>query len=202
MKYVVSDMHDFPDIRQSVGASISRLQRDFLEMEIPYARRDMACLRGAVDELPGQSSEAWSLVLKAVPEQLQGRGDAASAAETAVHQALTLYAVHQRGNKKPMHVTGGQSRTFGGAMGVLAQGRTASVKSRYDALMSAHSAEARMYHLRSLVGLLSTDAIPLDYGQLASDLMRFKNAAARNGVNRRWGRDFYRSYSRVESDED
>ncbi|MDO5617955.1 type I-E CRISPR-associated protein Cse2/CasB [Kocuria sp.] len=193
---------EVPDLRSAVGRAVGNLQRTSLDLDLPAARSQLARLRGAVDEPPGRSPEVWSMVLDAVPDEFMGTGDHATDSETATHQALTLYAVHQRGNNRPMHVAGPGSNSFGGAAGRLAKGRTASVKARYDALLMATSDEGRAQHLRSLVGLLSTDAIPLDYGQFALDLSRLKKAAYRDSVQRRWGRDFYRAFAPSISDDD
>lgn len=190
-----------PDLRSAVKRSVASLQHDFLDEDLPSARGQLARLRSAVDEPPGRSPEVWAMVLKAVPEPLIGTGDDATDSETAAHQALTLYAVHQRGNRRPMHV-GGQGSSFGWAAGRLATGRTTSVKARYDALLSATSDAGRAQHLRSLVGLLSADSIPLDYGQFALDLLLLKKASHRDAVQRRWGRDFYRAFVAPIPDDD
>lgn len=188
-----------PDLRLTVGHAVAGLQRESLELDLPRARAQLARLRGAVDEPPGHSPEVWAMVLDAVPGPLVGVGDDATRAETAAHQALTLYAVHQRGNSRHMHQSG---NSFGGAAGTLARGRTTSVKARYDALLTATSDEGRGQHLRSLVGLMSTDGIPLDYGRLALDLLLLKNAAHRDSVQRRWGRDFFRAFAGTASTND
>lgn len=191
-----------PDLRSTVRRAVSILQHDFLDEDLPQARGQLARLRGAVDEPPGHSPEVWAMVLDAVPDALIGTGDDATDSETAVHQALTLYAVHQRDNTRQMHVTGRAEHSFGGAIGCLAKGRTASVKGRYDALLMATSDAGRAQHLRSLVGLLSTDGIPLDYGQFALDLLLLKKASHRDSVQRRWGRDFYRAFRTKALDDD
>lgn len=191
-----------PDLRSTVRHAVAVLQRESLELDLPRARGQLARLRGSVDEPPGHNPEVWAMVLDAVPEAFIGTGDDATDSETAVHQALTLYAVHQRGNSRPMHVTGQVRCSFGGAAGRLAKGRTASVKDRYDALLMATSDAGRAQHLRSLIGLLSTDGIPLDYGQFALDLLLLKNASHRDSVQRRWGRDFYRAFASTASADD
>lgn len=184
---------DRPELAAAVSSIVGGLQKRHLQGADATARSTLARLRQCVDEQPGRNPEVWQLVLETTPPNMIGRGDAASPGESAIHLALTLYGIHQRGNTSPMHVGSGQ--TFGHAAGRLARGRTASTKARYDALLTAGSPQARAQHLRSLIGMLSTDGIPTDYGQLARDLYLLQVSSNRDGILRRWGRDFYRAYS-------
>lgn len=172
-------------------------------MELPSARARLAALRGAVDETPGENAEVWQLVLESIPERFVGTRDEPTAGEWAAHLALTLYAVHQRGNSRPVHVSTEQ-RSFGSAVGALMAGRTDSTKRIYDALISATNFETRRHYLRSLIGLMSTDSrendrLGFDYGRFALDLYRLQFAEYRPALLRNWGRDFYRSFVRTES---
>lgn len=185
-----------PGLIAGTGAYVSQLQARFLAGD-PQARATLALLRQCVDEEPGHTPQMWELVLEVTPEHLIGHDDAPSAAESAVHQSLTLYGVHQRGNSAQMHRSDG--RSFGYAMGRLMRGRAPSTKKRYDALLGATSPRSRAYHLRSLMGLLSADGIPLDHGQLAWDLYLLQVGRHRDGISRRWGRDFYRAFSAAKS---
>ncbi|WP_182170568.1 type I-E CRISPR-associated protein Cse2/CasB [Flaviflexus equikiangi] len=184
-------------LQEGIGRTVSILQRQFLEAENPSARRTLAVLRRAVDEEPGENPEVWQLVLEALPERFIGQRDEPTAGEWAGHLALTLYAIHQRGNTRPVHIPG---ISFGSAAGTLMRGRTASTKRSYDALLSATNFPTRRHYLRALVGLMATDststnAIGLDYGRLASDIYRLQFAQYRPSLLRAWGRDFYRAFS-------
>ena len=185
--------------RQTVWSSVSRyihgLQQQFLN-EVPAARGSLAELRKAVDESPGENPRVWAMVLESLPEFAHGKADAASRAEWAAFTALTLYAVHQRGNSKPMHAT----QPFATAVGRLVRDGSASLKGRYDAVLTATTFTAQRHHLRSLVGLLSSHAIPFDYGRFAFDLLRLRDPARRGDVQRAWGRAFYRGYRFHSSD--
>lgn len=185
-----------PRLDTAVGKAISTIQRDRLENETPASRAMLARLRLAVDEEPGDSPGVWERVMEAIPESYRGRTDAPSDGEWAVHLALTFYAVHQQGNAQPMHV---RDMSFGTASGRLVRNRTASTKARLDAALTATTFIAQRYHLRGLIGLMSTDAIPFDYGRFAQDIFLIQKPNHRPGVIRRWGRDFYSAYSRTAS---
>ena len=111
-----------------------------------------------------------------MPESFQGRS-APSAAEWAVYLALTLYAVHQQGNDRPMNCPG---NTLGRAVRQLAERNSAgqdwteaSVLRRFNALATAEEITALSHHLRGMIRLLRAakdGGIPLDYPQLAADL--------------------------------
>ena len=186
---------------RAVGNRVKRLQGEFLTQELPRARGDLAHLRQAVDEVPGTSPLVWQLVLEALPEQFVGTRDEPTAGEWAAHLALTLYAVHQRGNQNPMHQIDNSLGRAAGRLVRTRQAQSQSVKKRYDAVLTATNFTSRRYHLRSLVGLLSTEAIPVDYGRLALDLYRFQKPGGKDSVNREWGRDFYRAFTYQPVDE-
>lgn len=186
---------------RAVGNRVNRLQREFLTEELPHARGELAQLRQAVDEPPGISPLVWQLVLEALPEQFIGTRDEPTAGEWAAHLALTLYAVHQRGNQNPMHQIDNSLGRAAGRLIRTRQAQSQSVKKRYDAVLTATNFTSRRYHLRSLVGLLSAEAIPVDYGRLALDLYQFQKPGGKDTVNRVWGRDFYRAFTYKPVDE-
>ena len=176
----------------AVGTAIMKLQRERLDADTSASRAALAQLRLAVDKEPGENPVAWESVVEVLPSTYYGRTDAPSDGEWAVHLALTLYSVHQQGNTSAMHVPG---VGFGTASGRLVRGRTPSTKARLDAALTSTTFNAQRYHLRSLVGLMSADAIPFDYGRFAQDLFLVQKPDYRPGVIRRWGREFYRAFS-------
>lgn len=68
-------------------------------------RAELAKLRRGIGHAPGELPELWGSFLLEMPESFQGRS-APSAAEWAVYLALTLYAMHQQGNDRPMNCPG------------------------------------------------------------------------------------------------
>ena len=124
-----------------------------------------------------------------MPEELLGTGDA-SYAEWAVYTALTLYACHRQGNDKPMHQ---KNISVGRAAARLVKSDEdeARILNRLNLVVTAISPGDISYYLRSIVQLLSGEAIALDYARLAKELYLMNYEETANAVKLRWGRDFY-----------
>ena len=123
-------------------------------------------------------------------------------AEWAVSGALTLYALHQQGAQRPMHVDG---QRLGMAIRKLAGNdtdRLKAVQRRFNAFATARSMPECLHHLRGLVQLLRSEDIPLDYVELAGDLYEFQTPDGAARVRLRWGQDFYRNAFRTEQGKD
>ena len=166
-------------------------------------RAELAKLRRGIGHAPGELPELWGSFLLEMPESFQGCS-APSAAEWAVYLALTLYAMHQQGNDRPMNCPG---NTLGRAVRQLAERNSAgqdwteaSVLRRFNALATAEEITEISHHLRGMIQLLSAakdGGIPLDYPQLAADLYELQCADPRYAqtpanVRLRWGQDLYR----------
>ena len=167
-------------------------------------RAELAKLRRGIGRAPGELPELWGSFLLEMPERFQGRSTP-SAAEWAVYLALTLYAVHQQGNDRPMNCPGS---TLGRAVRQLAERNTpagqdwteASVLRRFNALATAEEITEISHHLRGMIQLLSAakdGGIPLDYPQLAADLYELQCTDPRYtqlpaNVRLRWGQDLCR----------
>lgn len=180
-------------LREVVSRRVAALQHAHLTGRSPRARATLSTLRRAVARDPGRDPLAWGLVLDdggdTLPEHLLGHRDEPSRSEWAAYLALTCYAVHQQSQTRPMHEPG---RPFGEAVGRLVAGTTGSVKARFDALLTAAGFSAVRYHLRSLVTLLRSEAIPFDYGRFADDVARLLDPRTRDRVLLAWGRDYVR----------
>lgn len=189
-----------PSLRAVVGRAIRILylqQNGDNPGHAAAARATLARLRQAVGRTPEKDPLAWSVVLEQVlpdfPEKFMWKKDEPTAEESAAFTALTLYALHQRGNQQPMYESG---MDLGRSVGRLAhEGGSGSIKPRFDALMAARTDAALAYQLRSLIALLSSHGIPTDHAQLAQDLVLLKRPGRRDGVLLRWGREFARGYS-------
>lgn len=158
---------------------------------------------GASATHPANCRNCGGSFLLEMPESFQGRS-APSAAEWAVYLALTLYAMHQQGNDRPMNCPG---NTLGRAVRQLAERNSAgqdwteaSVLRRFNALATAEEITEISYHLRGMIQLLSAakdGGIPLDYPQLAADLYELqctdpRYAQTPANVRLRWGQDLCR----------
>lgn len=155
----------------------------------------MAHLRAAIAKQPGDDPHIWHLTIDGVPANRNS--DEPSAAERAVHSALTLFAMHQRAQDQPMHKQrvglGSAVRSLETALGFDGGGGDVSpVRKRFDALVLSSDVDAMTYRLRGLVNQLRGSNMPLDYALLAKDLLRWQFPGGAESVRRRWAREYYR----------
>jgi CRISPR system Cascade subunit CasB len=180
-------VHDFVDKK------IEELKKYDNESRI---RASLARLRRGIGKRPGSLPDIWELTLEGIPEELMPRTDKSDPTyvDWAVHVALTLFALHQQGRDprdKSMSVDG---KSLGGAVrtyGFINDLSEESVKHRFDAMVRSNSIEELATHLRSIVQLLRSEDIPLDYPQLAEDLYRFQFPESRDNVRLSWGRSYF-----------
>ena len=188
------------DVKMYTAQQLHRLQ----ELPDNQRRAELAKLRRGIGHAPGERPELWGMFLQGMPEDFQS-SSGPSAAEWAVYLALTLYAVHQQGNDRPMNCPG---NTLGRAVRQLAERNAAtgqdwteaSVLRRFNALATAEEITEISHHLRGMIQLLSAakdGGIPLDYPQLAADLYELQCTDPRYPqipahVRLRWGQDLYR----------
>ena len=196
------------DVKLYAAQQLHRLQ----SLPDNQRRAELAKLRRGIGHAPGELPELWGSFLLGMPESFQGRS-APSAAEWAVYLALTLYAMHQQGNDRPMNCPG---NTLGRAVRQLAERNAgkdweeSSVLRRFNALATAEEIPEISHHLRGMVQLLSAakdGAIPLDYPQLAVDLYELQCTDPRYtqipaNVRLRWGRDLYCETKNASSEEE
>ena len=186
----MSEISKANDIETYVARKISRL-----EVGDPASKAELARLRRGAGKAVTDVPETWGVTLDGMPEGLSGHstsdGYEPSAAEIAVHHALTLYAVHMQGSMSSVNSHG---TSIGSATRMLI-GRTSSdegVRSRFKALISSADATELSHHLRGIVQLLkSCGGISLDYPHLAKEIYLFSNPDWRGDVVFRWAEDFY-----------
>ncbi|WP_179257969.1 type I-E CRISPR-associated protein Cse2/CasB [Enemella evansiae] len=160
-----------------------------------YAQATIAMLRrNRLDDL-GANPSTWEFLFDEMPAELGGRGDQPSHAESAIHQAMTLYASHQQGRAEPMHQVG---RSFGRAVREVAAKRgqvgrplDPGALGRFQRVCTATSPRMRLQHLQALIGMMRGVLAPLDYAQLGQDLYTLSFPGRQSGVLLRWGRDFH-----------
>ncbi len=107
--------------RGAVYGRVGGLIVNRLWKETPSARALRAQLRGALSREAGTVPELWDLTLDGRPGYL---GDEPTRGEKAVHGALTLWALHQGSNTRPMHDTSDRPRSFASAIRVVAEGQS------------------------------------------------------------------------------
>ncbi|MER7418495.1 type I-E CRISPR-associated protein Cse2/CasB [Micromonospora peucetia] len=183
------------DLGEHVARTVSGLQVRLLrDPPQPEAVSALARLRRGIGRTPGFDYTLERYLQ--VPDELLGYrppDDAeATDAEHAMHDAVTLYALHQQSRRERMHVDG---RGLGQALAELvrASGGPDGVRRRFAALGTASTYHEGIYHLRSLITMLREQQIPLDYGLLADDLQTLRLPARRPQVQAIWGREFFRS---------
>jgi CRISPR system Cascade subunit CasB len=182
------------ELGEHVAATVSALQERFLrDVPQPEAVSALARLRRAVGRAPGFDYTLERYLY--VPTDLLGHwppGESEAAdTEHAVHDAVTLYALHQQSRRERMHVSG---RGLGHAVADLV--RVASgpdgVRRRFAALGTASTYTESIRHLRGLVTMLREHKIALDYGLLADDLLTLRRPDGRQRIQATWGREFFR----------
>lgn len=179
--------------------------------EDPWSRAMLAKLRRGVGKNPGELPELFEIVLSDVPEDLYGTGDQISKPVLAIYTALTLFALHQQGKDRPMSNSGTEMNRFSGnslgaAVGELVRlkddvNNEGAVKRRFDTVVTATEFTEFAYHARSLIQLLKTEDIQLDYPRLAMDFYWYQFDDVRNRIRLRWGEDYYRLAKKVNNKE-
>lgn len=192
-----------PSLKRIVNAAILRLQPQVTGVHVHAqgpARARMAALRSGVGRSPGEVPLAWGDVAEEVlpgfPPQWS-YGDQATPEERAAFTALTFWALHQQSQEKPMHAARLEREyNFGHSVGRLTSAaERKSIKSRFDALLLNGQGKSTHQHLRSLIQLLRTHEIQVDYAQLAADLRDLELPPQRRSVLLRWGRGYAYSTS-------
>ncbi|MEV0760403.1 type I-E CRISPR-associated protein Cse2/CasB [Nocardia sp. NPDC050435] len=184
------------ELEQFVAQQVRILQQGYLDNKAaPVAA--LAKLRRAVTAT-GTRAETWAYVLADLPDSLADPADRfgehreglPTAWERAAHDAIVLFAWHQQAKKtERMHRSGAG---FGAAIRQLGEKASSAeaILTRFHALNAATQHQARLVHLRSLIGQLRTHSIPLDYGRLARDLRRLQGPHP-DWVQLSWARDYH-----------
>lgn len=183
--------------RKSVYGRVGGLIVNRLSKDNPSARSLRAQLRSALGKESGSIPAIWDLTLDDCAGYL---GDAPTQGEQAVHGALTLWALHQGSNTRPMHDSSERPRSFASAIRVVAEGQRGDKRAeetpiyrRFSAAVQAPTYEGLLVHLRSLISQLESAEIPCDYAALAADLYTWQDPRYRTLVVRNWGRQFART---------
>lgn len=185
-------------LRRAVTTKVRELQDRTLDQQTRHAdvAGRLARLRRAVGAEPGSVPEVWADTIGSLPEELWGRGDEPSRYERAAHIAITHFAVHAQSARVAVHHS---DISLGSAVRRLAGARTGergkddpAIFRRFQALATASSRAELNHHLRSLIKLLRSETVQLDYGLLAVDLAGIEIPARANRIRLRWGRDYHR----------
>lgn len=191
------------DLETAVGAAVDRrvgsLQGGYIA-DTSSAVADLARLRGGAGKLPHDTPELWGITCDIADYTGPGwsEGDE-NQADTAVHIALTLYALHQQSHREhrmhqyPTRNNGrAQYHDVGRAVRALMSGPEIEepLRQRLVQAGKATSVATLAFRLRGIVQLLRRDAVPLDYGLLADHLFLWQRPGGRSRVRAAWGRGF------------
>ncbi|UOR01726.1 type I-E CRISPR-associated protein Cse2/CasB [Leucobacter allii] len=179
-------------LRRNVAAQVAKLEAGYLA-DAPWASAALAKLRRGVGREPGAILElaAWTTPGIYVADF---REDTVAPQERAAYDAITLYALHQQGQRgSGMHRAG---RSFAAAARLLGialgdSGRAGLVR-RFNIVGTATSTASRVHHARGLIAQLRSEGIGFDYGIFADDLRKLDDPRRADGVRMRWGREFHR----------
>ncbi|MBB4933309.1 CRISPR system Cascade subunit CasB [Lipingzhangella halophila] len=191
------------DLETAVGAAVDRrvgsLQGGYIA-DTSSAVSALAQLRGGAGKLPHDTPELWGLTCDIADYTRPGWSEEdEKQADTAVHIALTLYALHQQSHREHrMHQrpsrNNGRPRNHdvGRAVRALMSGPEIDepLRQRLVQAGKATSVATLAFRLRGIVQLLRRDAIPLDYGLLADHLFMWQRPGGRGRVRAAWGRGF------------
>ncbi|MBF4163028.1 type I-E CRISPR-associated protein Cse2/CasB [Nocardioides acrostichi] len=160
----------------------------------PSATADLARLRRLVPDTDEVAPEAWELVQ--LPDAMIGEAPDPNvyerAAQYAATAALGLFALHQQsGRDHAMHKSGWENH-LGRSLALLRLRRESGIDAKVRALVRADRQVSAVRHLRSLVGLLRSEQIPVDYGDLAASLHQLTRRGGPQAVRIRWMRDYRR----------
>jgi CRISPR system Cascade subunit CasB len=181
------------ELGEHVAGIVATLQARALgDRPVPEAVSALARLRRGVGREPGSDYTLESYLY--VPDNLLTfvPKDGPADAEYAVHDAITLYALHQQSQRQPMYARGNGLGTCVSILESKADGGD-GIRRRFAALGTATTYSEVIYHLRSLTTLLRGAGIPLDYGLLADDLLTLRRPDGSARVRAAWGREFFRT---------
>ncbi len=188
------------------------------------SKANLAILRRGAGKTPGEMPELWGCFLRDLPEELMGTGSEPSKSEWAIYLALVMYALHQQGNDIPMNRVKDKnknntlndsndtsqqqkqkndssseencSNSLGTAVGKLIKTEEDAERiiRRFNVMATSADITELSHHLRTIISLLNSEKITLDYSKLAKDLYRYQSSSPNTRANVRleWGRDFYR----------
>jgi len=162
----------------------------------PWAKQQLASLRRYVGKTIEESPGTWEVLFTGIPDDLTAGGyDRTTQSEIAVFTAITLFALHQQSEDRPMNQRG---QGFGKACNALAANpKTSSeaISRRFAAAITSQDVVELSNHARSLIKLMKSSEPPiaLDYPRLAADIYDYQFESARSKVQKRWAMDYYKS---------
>ncbi|GAA1074381.1 type I-E CRISPR-associated protein Cse2/CasB [Nocardiopsis metallicus] len=184
-------VHELKEVGEAVDERIRQLQAGYLQDHSDAVATLAKLRRGAGKTVEAAPELAGLTIGHQFYERFPLDDPRISDAEDAVHEALTLYALHQQSKRdKGMHKRG---RDLGGAVRRLMPSGDIDepLRKRFVQAQTAGSSETRIDRLRGIVSLLRDKDVQLDYGLLADQLYDARTRSGAERVRRSWGRGFH-----------
>ncbi len=181
------------ELKNYVNWQINRIVKTKNESIV---RADLAKLRKGITKKPGSDPKLWDYTLEKIPEFFLSKTGEPTFAEWAIHNAVTLFALHQQSLPIDRHCMHKEGQTFAEAVAMLIKNESdlKRIKRRFDTVVTAHSLLEMSHHARGLIQLLRREKLPFDYAQFADDLYWYQFPTTRDRVRLKWGQDFFRKY--------
>ncbi len=191
------------DERNKVYSYVSKQINTLIsQKETSGGKTQLANLRRGVGKVPGELPELWGMFLNDLDEDLLSTSGKPTYAEWAIYLSLTMFALHQQGNSESILAEG---KSMGKATAELMNENTDEerkrVLRRFGPVVTAKDVYELSYHLRSLIQLMKSNGITLDYVRLAVDIYDFQYDNIRKKVQLKWGQDFYYNNNKDEKGE-
>ena len=178
-----------------------RLDKFQNETNEAAVRRELAILRRGAGKAPGECPEIFGILFDDFPEELLSKNGNPTQGEWAAASALCLFALPQQGMDLHEKMMNQEKCTLGGAVRKLAtdDDKLESVRRRFNQLLSAPDIRSCTYYLRTLIQMLNSKEIPVDYPVLAKDLFWFQYPEGGQLVKFHWGEEFYHTQNQENS---
>ena len=166
-----------------------------LDEEKPYSVAARAKLRQSIGKPLDSVPNVWDIILSS-------DDDLGKNATESMYTAIGLYALHRQGKPESMNEKG---IGFGKAIAGLARGdeeKQKSVTRKFNAVATSTGFSELAHHARSLVQMLKSENIKMDYPRFACDLYAFQFPEGAGKLRLRWGEEFYQTLYKNEKEND
>ncbi len=192
-------MKEYEKAKEAANYVANKIYRIPVTDPTPSSKAELANLRRGAGKRPGEIPDLWGSFLQSLPEELLGDREP-SRGEWAVYIALTMFALHQQGTNSEMHKKDGGSLGWAVGSMVKTDDDQKRIIRRFNAIATSSDMKEMSYHLRTMIQLLRTEQIPLDYAGLAYDIYMYQLEGYQADIRLKWGRDFYSAiYSKLNS---
>lgn len=151
---------------------------------------DLADLRAGLNRDAGAVPAMWRHYRSFVPDSVDVSWRAPDGM-VAEHAALSLFGVHQQGQRTLVHVGGKPIGRVLRSLRSMPDVSEDGVDRRFTAAATAQSAKELAGHLRGLITQLRARNLGFDYTALVEDLHDWRWPDSRSRARRRWGIDYY-----------